>query len=101
MTCAQYNEDVLSSIASLYPPLFLKSGTFELPTQVFENTPITSNHTAERTLPQIQSSSSNHAPNSSTVNNQPLSLTLKTPHLPTPAPTNLRATIDNCSYTIL
>ena len=83
------------------PPLSLKSGTFELPTLVFENTPIASNHTAEQTLPQIQSSSSNHAPNSSTVYNQPLSLTRKTPHLPFAAPFNLRVTIDNCSYSIL
>ena len=72
------------------PPLSLTFGTLELPAQVLEPTPITSNHTTEPTLSR----------NVSTVYTQPLSSTLKTPRSPIPPPTNLPLTFDNCSYTI-
>ena len=85
------HQEFLSSIASLSPPLSLKSGTLELP----NNSDLISLEiipTPEQTLSDTQPSSS--------TNTQTFSSNLKTRHSPTPPPTNIQVTIDNVTYTV-
>ena len=80
-------EELLSSIASLSPPLSLKSGTLDLPL-ANDLLPSNSNNTPEPTVPTT---------NNSTISqpNKPSSNNLKSRHSPTPPPNNLQFTIDN------
>ena len=74
MTFSLCEEELFSSIASLSPPLFLKSGTLELPhTSVPLHLEIIPS--SEPTLTDFQPSSSTHT---STVHNQHISSTFKT-----------------------
>ena len=81
----------MSSIASRSPPLYLKSGTLELP------------HTSDAvnieviTTPEPTIRNKHNTP---IVNTQPTFSTLKTCHSPTPPPNNLQITIDNATYTV-
>ena len=79
-------EELLSSIASLSPPLSLKSGTLDMPL-VNDSLPLDTNNTPE---PTVNS-------NSTTFQSltKPSSTNLKTRHSPTPPPNNLHITIDN------
>ena len=79
------DEELLSSIASLSPPLSLKSGTLDLPL-VNDSLPLDSNNTPE---PTVNSNSTSQS------TNKPSSTNLKTRHPPTPPPNNLHITIDN------
>ena len=58
MTSSQYEQDLHSSIASLSPPLSLKSGTLELLNRVFDPTTFEIIPTPEPTLFDIQPCSS-------------------------------------------
>ena len=78
-------EELLSSIASLSPPLSLKSGTLDIPL-VNDSLPLDTNTTPEPTL--------NDNSTTSQSLNKPLSANLKTRHSPTP-PKILHITIDN------
>ena len=80
-------EELLSSIASLSPPLSLKSGTLEIPLVTDSSLPLDSNPTPEPTL--------NGTSTTSQSLNKPSSTNLKTRHSPTPPPTNLHFTVDN------
>ena len=80
------DEELLSSIASLSPPLSLKSGTLDLHL-VNDSLPLDSNNTPE---PTVHSNST-----TSQSINKPPSTNLKTRHSPTPPPNNLHITIDN------
>ena len=90
MTSSHCDEELLSSIATMSPPLSSKSGSLKLPNTsdsiIREIIP-----TLEPTSPDIQSFSSTHK---STVHTRPISSTLKTRHSHTPPPTNFQATID-------
>ena len=91
MTSPACEEDLLFSLASLSPPLSLKSGTLEL----LRNSNLFILEiflTPEPTLPDIQISS--------TTNTQNISSTLKTRHSPSPLPTSLQVTIENITYTL-
>ena len=79
-------EELLSSIASLSPPLSLKSGTLDIPL-VNDSLPLETNNTPEPTL--------NTNPITSQSLTKPSSKNLKTRHAPTPPPNNLHITIDN------
>ena len=79
-------EELLSSIASLSPPLSLKSGTLDLPL-ANDSLPLDTNNTPEPTLDTNPSTSQSLTKQSST--------NLKTRHSPTPPPNNLHITIDN------
>ena len=90
MTLYTHKEELLSSIASLSPPLSLQSGTLELP----NNSDLLNLDiflTPEPILPDTQPSSS--------INTQPLSSTRKTDNSPTPPPF-LQVTIDNVTHTV-
>ena len=78
-------EELLSSIASLSPPLSLKSGTLDLPL-TNDSLPLNSNTTPE---PTVNSNST------TSQSNKPSSNNLKSRHSPTPPPNNLHITIDN------
>ena len=80
------DEELLSSIASLSPPLYLKSGNLVL-LNVSDPLPLDINPTPEPTL--------NVCPSTTQSTTQPLSSTLKTRHSPSPPPNNLHITIDN------
>ena len=80
------DEELLSSIASLSPPLSLKSGTLDLPLEN-DSLPNDSTNTPE---PTVNSNST-----TSQSNIKPSSTNLKTRHSPTPPPNNLHITIDN------
>ena len=80
---------LLSSIASLSPPLSLKSGTLDLPNDS-DSLRLEINPAPEPTLTVIPSTTQ-----ISTVYAQPLSSTPKTRHSPTPPPNNLQITINN------
>ena len=84
MVTVNPDEELLSSIASLSPPLSLKSGTLDLP---LANAPLppNSNNTPE---PTVNSNSTTSQPNKPSSNN------LKSRHSPTPPPNNLHITID-------
>ena len=93
MVTINTDEELLSSIASLSPPLSLKSGTLDLPI-VNNPLPLDSNNTPE---PTVNSNSTSQSTNN-TVNsnsNKPSSTNLKTRHSPTPPPNNLHITMDN------
>ena len=91
MTSTAHEEELLSSIASLSPPLSFKSGTLDFPhNSDFINLEIIP--TPETTLPDTQHSSS--------TNTQPISSNLKTRQSHTPPPTNLLVTIENIFYTV-
>ena len=79
------DEELLSSIASLSPPLSLKSGTLDLPL-ANDPLPLNSNNTPE---PTVNSNST------TSQSNKPSSNNLKSRHSPTPPPNNLHITIDN------
>ena len=79
-------EELLSSIASLSPPLSLKSGTLDMPL-VNDSLPLEFNNTPEPTL--------NANPTTSQTLTKPSSTNLKTRHSPSPPPNNLDITIDN------
>ena len=79
-------EELLSSIASLSPPLSLKSGTLDIPL-VTDSLPLDTNTTPEPTL--------NGKSTISQSPNKPPSVNLKTRHSPTPPPNSLHITIDN------
>ena len=79
-------EELLSSIASLSPPLSLKSGTLDIPL-VNDSLPLDTTNTPEPTL--------NTNPSTSQSLTKPSSTNLKTRHSPTPPPNNLHITIDN------
>ena len=100
MTSHHYDEDLLSSIASLFHPPSLKPGTLKFPAQALAPILVTSNLTPEPTLYQIQLCSSTHTPNVSTVYTQPLPSALQNPRSLTSPPTRLQLIIDNCFYTI-
>ena len=51
MTNVNVEEELLSSIASLSPPLSLKSGTLDLPLVTDSSLPLDSNPTPDPTLP--------------------------------------------------
>ena len=87
MTNVNVEEELLSSIASLSPPLSLKSGTLDLPLVTDSSLPLDSNPTPEPTL--NATSTTSQPPNKSTSTN------LKTRHSPTPPPNNLHFTVDN------
>ena len=87
MTNVNVEEELLSSIASLSPPLSLKSGTLDLPLVTDSSLPLDSNPTPDPTL--NATSTTSHPPNKSTSTN------LKTRHSPTPPPNNLHFTVDN------
>ena len=99
MVTINTDEELLSSIASLSPPLSLKSGTLDLPI-VNDPLPLDSNNTPE---PTVNSNFTSQSTNEPTVNsnstsqstNKPSSTNLKTRHSPTPPPNNLHITIDN------
>ena len=95
MTSSQYDEELLSSIASPSPPLSLKSGTLALPNLVSDPTTSELIPTPEPELSDIQPCS---ATQTSTKYTQPLSSTLKAHHSPIPPTTNLQVTI--YKYTI-
>ena len=80
------DEELLSSIASLSPPLSRKSGTLDLPLEN-DSLPNDSTNTPE---PTVNSNST-----TSQSNIKPSSTNLKTRHSPTPPPNNLHITIDN------
>ena len=86
MATSNYDEELLSSIASLSPPLSLKSRTLDIP-NVSDSLPLDANPTPETTL--------NVTPSTTQTTTQPLSSTLKTRHSPTPPPNNLHITTDN------
>ena len=77
-------EELLASIASLSPPLSLKSGTLDLHL-TNDSLPLESNPTPE---PTVNSNSTSQSNNKSSSN-------LKTRHSPTPPPNNIHMTIDN------
>ena len=79
------DEELLSSIASLSPPLSLKSGTLDLPL-TNDSLPPNSNNTPEPTV-NTNPTASQSTKSSSNV--------LKSRHSPTPPPNNLHFTIDN------
>ena len=79
-------DELLSSIASLSPPLSLKSGTLDMPT-VNDSLPPDTTTTPEPTL----NTNSTH----SQTLTKPSTSNLKTRHSPTPPPNNLHVTIDN------
>ena len=79
-------EELLSSIASLSPPLSLKSGTLDNPL-VNDSLPLDTTNTPEPTL--------NTNPSTSQSLTKPSSTNLKTRHSPSPPPNNLHITIDN------
>ena len=79
-------EEPLSSIASLSPPISFKSGTLDIPL-VTDSIPPDTNTTPEPTL--------NGNSTTSQSLNKPPSGNLKTRHSPTPPPNNLHFTIDN------
>ena len=79
------DEELLSSIASLSPPLSLKSGTLDLPL-TNDSLPLNSNTTPE---PTVNSNST------TSQSNKPSSNIPKSRHSPTPPPNNLHITIDN------
>ena len=87
MTNVNVEEELLSSIASLSPPLSLKSGTLDLPLVTDSSLPLDSNPTPDPTL--NATSTTSHPPNKSTSTN------LQTRHSPTPPPNNLHFTVDN------
>ena len=80
-------EELLSSIASLSPPLSLKSGTLDVPL-ANDLLPSNSNNTPEPTVPTTNNSTISQS-------NKPSSNNLKSRHSPTPPPNNLHFTIDN------
>ena len=80
-------EELLSSIESLSPPLSLKSGTLDLPL-ANDLLPSNSNNTPEPTVPTTNNSTISQS-------NKPSSNALKSRHSPTPPPNNLHFTIDN------
>ena len=91
MTLSTHKEELLSSIASLSPPLSLQSGTLELPyNSDLLNLDIFL--TPEPILPDTQPSSS--------INTHPLSSTRKTDNSPTPPPPILHVTIENVTHTV-
>ena len=87
MTNVNTEEELLSSIASLSPPLSLKSGTLDLPLVTDSSLPLDSNPTPEPTL--------NGTSTTSQSLNKSTSTNLKTRHSPTPPPNNLHFTVDN------
>ena len=93
MISSRYQEELLFSIASLSPPLLLKSGTIEIPNNFSDPT---TSEIIPTTYPILRkfhlSLLLKH------VYTQPLSSTLTFRHSPTPPHTNLQVTIDN--YTI-
>ena len=89
MTTSNPDKEFLSSIASLSPPLCLKSGTLDLP-NVSDSLPLEINPTPEPTLHAIPFNTQ-----TSTTYTQPLSSTLNNRHSPTLPPNNLQITIDN------
>ena len=87
MATSNPDEELLSIIASLSPPLSHKFGrTLDLP-NVNDSLPLDINPTSERTL--------NFIPSTTQSTTQPHSSTPKTLHSPTPPPNNLHITIDN------
>ena len=84
MATSNPEEELLSSIVSLSPPLSLKFGTLDLPN---DSLSLHINPTPEPTL--------NVIPSTTQSTTQPLASTLKTRHSPTPPPNNLHVTIDN------
>ena len=86
MATSNPDKELLSSIASLSPPLSLKYGTLDLP-NVSDPLPLDINPTPEPISNVITSTTQSTT--------QPLSSTLKTRHSPTPPPNNLHITIDN------
>ena len=84
MATSTPDEELLSSIASLSPPLPLKSGTLDIPNES-DSLPLDFNPTPEPTLKFI--------PPTTQTTTQLLSSTLKTRHSPTPPPNNLHITI--------
>ena len=91
MIAFTYKEELVSSIESMSPPLFLKSATLELPNNSdLINLQIIP--TPSKTLPDTQPCSS--------TNSQPVLSILTTRHSPIPPPTNLQITIDNGTYTV-
>ena len=79
------DEELLSSIASLSPPLSPKSGTLDLPL-ANDPLPLNSNTTPEPTV---------YSKSTTSQSNKPSSNNLKSRHFPTPPPNNLHITIDN------
>ena len=96
MTSSVCDEELLSSVATLSPPIRQKSGTLELP---HTSDPINLKiiPTPKPTLLDVQSSSPTHT---FVVHTQPIFSTLKTRRSLTPPPTNLQVTIDNVIYTV-
>ena len=86
MVTINLGEELLSSNASLSPPLSLKSGTLDMPL-VNDSLPLDTNNTPEPTV--------NGNTTTSQSLNKPPSTNLKTRHSPTPPPNNLHITIDN------
>ena len=80
-------EELLSSIASLSPPLSLKSGTLDIPLVTDSSLPLENNPTPEPTL--------NGTSTTSQSLNKSSSVNLKTRHSPTPPPNTLQFTVDN------
>ena len=89
MATSNPDEDLLSSIASLSPPLSLKFGNLGL-RRISDSLPLEINSTPEPTLNAIPCTTQ-----TSTISTQPISSTLQTLHSPTPPPNNLQITIDN------
>ena len=87
--------ELLTSIASLYHPLSLKSGSLELP---HSSDPI---NIEVITTPEPSIEIKRSSSNSSIVNTtQPTSSSLRTRHAPTPPSNDLQITIDNATYTV-
>ena len=86
MATSNPDDELLSSIASLSPPLSLKSGTLDL-SNVNDSLALDINPTPETTL--------NVIPSTTQSTTQPLSSTLKSRYSPTPPLNNPHITIDN------
>ena len=91
MATSNPDEELVSSIASLSPPLFLKTGTLDLP-NVSDSLPLDINPTHVPIL--------NGIPSTTQPTTQPLSSTLKTRHSPTPPPKSPPFVCDNTSHRI-
>ena len=81
MASPQYEEELLSSVASFSPTLSPKSGIIGHPNHVSE--PISTTDlilTPDPTLPTVQPCSFTQTPAVSTVSTQPVSSTFKTRH---------------------
>ena len=91
MPTSHTDEDLLPSIASLSPPLSLKSGTLEL-THMSDPLPLEINSTPEPILNVIPCTTQT---STSTISTQPTSSTLKFRHSPTSPPHTSHIPIDN------